>query len=78
MADNCNKRNTLKGGKDNIRRFRTVDTAHKALIMLDKDTPISKYMIRTWCDEGKVYNVWVGNKMLVDLDDLIDKINNLV
>lgn len=61
-----------------VKRFRTVEQAYLSLKEMDKDTAITKYWIRKQCVENKVQSIKIGKKMLVNFDDLIDKINNLI
>ena len=42
----------------------------------DKDTAVTLHAIRTWCKENKVRNVKVGNKILVDVESLLNYVNN--
>ncbi len=41
----------------------------------DPETGITVYTIRTWCKEGKIKFLNAGNKVLVDMDSLLNFIN---
>ena len=42
----------------------------------DPNTAIKVNTVRTWCKEGKVKYFTVGNKILVDLDNLLEYIGH--
>lgn len=42
----------------------------------DLESAIKIHTIRTWCKEGKIKYLTVGNKILVDMDSLFDFISN--
>lgn len=42
----------------------------------DPESAIKIHTIRTWCKEGKIKYLTVGNKILVDMDSLFDFISN--
>lgn len=42
----------------------------------DPESAIKIHTIRTWCKEGKIKYLTVGNKILVDMESLFDFISN--
>lgn len=42
----------------------------------DPESAIKVHTIRTWCKEGKIKYLTVGNKILVDMESLFDFISN--
>ena len=42
----------------------------------DPCSAVKVHTIRTWCKEGKIKYLTVGNKILVDMDSLFDFISN--
>lgn len=42
----------------------------------DPESAIKIHTIRTWCKEGKIKYLTVGNKILVDMESLLDFISN--
>jgi len=56
--------------------LRSVRKALELIQKDDKDTAVTLHAIRTWCKENKVRNVKVGNKILVDVESLLNYINN--
>lgn len=56
--------------------LRSVRKALELIQKDDKDTAVTLHAIRTWCKENKVRNVKVGNKILVDLESLLNYVNN--
>ncbi len=63
-----------------LARMRTINEAHEYLLTLDKETCITKYLIREICKQGKVKCLRTGTRYLIDIDDLvlsIGKINEI-
>lgn len=56
--------------------LRSVRKALELIQKDDKDTDVTLHAIRTWCKENKVRNVKVGNKILVDVESLLNYVNN--
>ena len=40
----------------------------------DPNTAIKVHTLRTWCKEGKIKFLTVGNKILIDMDSLLEYI----
>jgi len=40
----------------------------------DPNTAIRVHTLRTWCKEGKIKFLTVGNKILIDMDSLLEYI----
>ena len=40
----------------------------------DPETAVTLYTIRHWCKEGKIRYLTVGNKILIDVESLMDYI----
>ena len=40
----------------------------------DNETAVTLYTIRHWCKEGKIKYLTVGNKILIDIESLLDYI----
>jgi len=53
-----------------IPRMRTIEEAHSHILSKDKDSKISRYFLREICKQGKVHNIRLGNKILLNIDDL--------
>ena len=58
-------------------KLRTINEAYAEIKKEDANTAITPYMIRILCKANKVKNVLNGNRTLVDMDDLTEKINSL-
>lgn len=56
--------------------LRSVRKALELIQKDDKNTAVTLHAIRTWCKENKVRNVKVGNKILVDVESLLNYVNN--
>lgn len=54
-----------------IKRMRTIPETLKEIKELDNRTSIKENTIRKLCKENKVKHNYIGNRILVDLDDLI-------
>ena len=55
--------------------LRSVKKANDFIHEKDKDSAITVHTIRTWAKENKIKSFTVGNKVLVDVQSLIDYIN---
>ena len=63
--------NLFKGGYQMLRIIK------KAVDYIHTDDPCSAikvHTIRTWCKEGKIKFLTVGNKILIDMDSLLEYI----
>ena len=68
--------NKNKGGNGmNMRRLRSVNEAFAEIKAYDEHTAITKHLIRRLATENKVKTLHHGNRMLIDMDDLIGKFN---
>ena len=54
-----------------IHRMRTIGESVEIIKEIDHDSAITANCIRSLYKDGKVHCVFTGNKILVDLDDLI-------
>ena len=59
-----------------LRRMRTIPDALAEVLALDKHSAITPYCVRMLCKNKRVRCIYTGRKILVDLDDLIDFLNN--
>ena len=55
--------------------LRSTSKALEAIKKQDPDTSITQYTIRRWCLEGKIKYIMSGNKILVNLESLLDFVN---
>ena len=55
--------------------LRSVQKAYELIHKEDSESAVTVHCIRTWCKEGKVKFLTVGNKVLVDVDSLLSYIN---
>lgn len=55
--------------------LRSIKKAFDEIKKLDNDTSITMHTIRTWCKEGKIKHLNAGNKVLIDMDSLLDYIS---
>jgi len=55
--------------------MRTIEEAYEYLLKEDKDTGITRYFIREMCKKQKVHCIKTGNKYLINLDDLCEKLS---
>lgn len=53
-----------------IPRMRTIEEAHTYILDKDEESKISKYFLRQLCKQGKVHCIRLGNKILLNIDDL--------
>ncbi len=56
-------------------KLRTINTALKEIKQLDANSSITTHSIRTWIKQNKIKSLCVGNKILLDFDDLLKLIN---
>ncbi len=56
-------------------RMRTIPKAYEAIKELDPDTDFSMRMFRTLVKSGEIPTIRISNKVLVNLDLLIDKLS---
>lgn len=53
-------------------RMRTIKESVVAIKELDPKSAIAEWLVRNLCKDGRVKCLTSGNKILVNLDDLID------
>ena len=53
------------------RKLRSINETLKSIKNEDPETAITRYMIDTLVKEGKVYNIKIGNKVLIDYDETL-------
>lgn len=58
-------------GKDFMKRLRTLQQILKEIKQDDPNSCVTKYMIRALDKEGKLAKVYLGNKILYDLDQVL-------
>ena len=56
------------------RLLRSIKQAHEMIKKNDPETAVTLYTIRHWCKEGKIRYLTVGNKILIDVESLMDYI----
>lgn len=54
--------------------LRSIKKAYDFILQNDPDTAITVHTIRMWCKEGKIKYLTAGNKILVDVQSLMDYI----
>ena len=54
--------------------LRSIRKSFEIIKQNDPETAITVHTIRTWCKQGQVKSLSAGNKVLVDMDSLIDYI----
>lgn len=57
--------------------LRSIKKAHDMIRQDDPETAITVHTIRQWCKEGKVKSLNAGNKVLVDIESLMNYISNI-
>lgn len=57
--------------------YRTVQNAHKLLKEKDPNTDITEYLIRKLAQQEKVNVIKTGDKLLVDVDSIVDLLNGV-
>ncbi|MCM1368221.1 MAG: helix-turn-helix domain-containing protein [Roseburia sp.] len=55
--------------------LRSIQKAWDIVKQDDPETAITVHTIRTWCKEGKIKSLYAGNKVLVDMDSLLEYIS---
>lgn len=78
----CTKRNLLvcpsvafkseRGGL--LQMLRSIKKAFDMVRQQDAETAVTVHTIRMWCKEGKIKCLTAGNKVLVDIDSLMNYI----
>ncbi len=58
-------------GKDFMKRLRTLQQILKEIKQDDPNSCVTKYMIRALDTQGKLAKVYLGNKILYDLDQVL-------
>ena len=53
------------------RKLRSINETLKSIKNEDPETAITRYMITTLVKENKIYNIKVGNKVLIDYDETL-------
>lgn len=61
---------------NNIPKMKTVQQCFQSIKMLDSETAITEWFIRSLCKDNKVKHFMSGNKILVNYDDLLKYLNN--
>ena len=54
--------------------LRSIQKAFDIIKAEDAETAITVHTIRTWCKQGKIKCLTAGNKVLVDMQSLLDYI----
>ena len=54
--------------------LRSIKKAFDIIRAEDAETAITVHTIRTWCKQGKIKCLTAGNKVLVDMQSLLDYI----
>ena len=54
--------------------LRSIRKSFEIIKQNDPETAITVHTIRTWCKQGQVKSLNAGNKILVDMDSLIEYI----
>ena len=54
--------------------LRSIRKSFEIIKQNDPETAITVHTIRTWCKQGQVKSLNAGNKVLVDMDSLIEYI----
>ncbi len=57
-----------------VRMLRSIKKVFDMVKQEDPDTAITVHTIRMWCKEGKIKCLTAGNKILVDVQSLMDYI----
>ncbi len=55
--------------------LRSIQKAWDMIKQDDPETAVTVHTIRTWCKEGKIKSLSAGNKVLVDMNSLLDYIS---
>ena len=54
--------------------LRSIKKAYDIVRQQDTETAVTVHTIRMWCKEGKIKCLTAGNKVLVDIDSLMNYI----
>lgn len=54
--------------------LRSIKKAYDIIKAEDPETSITVHTIRIWCRDGKVKSLTAGNRVLVDMESLLDYI----
>lgn len=57
--------------------LRSIKKAYDIIHEEDPNSAIKVHTIRTWCKEGKIKFLTVGNKILVDMKSLLEYIGQI-
>jgi hypothetical protein len=60
-----------------LARIRSIKESIKEIQTEDSNTSISEYLIREMCKKALIKSFKSGNKILLNYDELIEKINEL-
>ena len=55
--------------------LRSIKKAYDMIRAKDPETSLTMHTIRAWCKEGKIKHLTAGNKILVDMESLMDYIS---
>ncbi len=55
--------------------LRSIKKAHEIIRQSDPETAVTTHTIRLWCKEKKIKHLMAGNRVLIDIDNLINYIN---
>ncbi len=55
-----------------MKRIRTINEAVKEIKIADESSAINANMIRQLCKEGKLPYYEVGNRILIDVDEVLE------
>ena len=61
---------------ENIPKMKTVQQCFQSIKLLDSETAITEWFIRSLCKDNKVKHFMSGNKILVNYDDLLKYLND--
>lgn len=53
-------------------RLRTIKQCYEYIKSQDSESAVTLYLIRTLCSQGKVKYITAGNKILIQLDSLLE------
>lgn len=56
--------------------LRSINNAVKIIHEEDPNSAVKVHTIRTWCKEGKIKYLTVGNKILIDMEGLLEYIGH--
>lgn len=52
--------------------IRSIKQAYEIVRKYDPETAVTIHAIRTWCKQGKIKYLTCGNKVLVDINSLLN------